>query len=212
MEDVLVDIGHLPRVGVDAGLACEEADKQRPPGPGQADADARLEDPIALGDDPPGRVKDRAVKGMGHGADELPRDIARQLRVRVERDHVLDGREDPLVPHNLREVLAADSPKEPVELEELPPLALVAHPQALAIVPEAGPVDQVELVLRRGQVFPIEHLDSRPGPAQERAVTRKLLRRRIPEVREEREMEVVIAVRQVVDLQGLDEPVDGLGA
>jgi hypothetical protein len=60
--------------------------------PGEADAHARLQDSVALGHDASRRVEARAVEGMRHDGDELPRAIARELRVGVERDHVAHRR------------------------------------------------------------------------------------------------------------------------
>jgi hypothetical protein len=56
------------------------------------DRDARLEDRVALDDPAEARVEARPIEGMRHDADELAgRRLARELGVRVEADHVLDG-------------------------------------------------------------------------------------------------------------------------
>jgi hypothetical protein len=77
-------------------------------------------------------------------ADQLPRRVARQARVAVERDAVADARQDAELAHAHGKARFAGAPQQPVELLDLAPLALPAHPHAFAGVPAACAVEEVE--------------------------------------------------------------------
>ncbi len=52
-EQVLVDIGYGPRIGIDAGIAPAQRRIPRPVHAGQAHGNPRLKDPVSLADAPP---------------------------------------------------------------------------------------------------------------------------------------------------------------
>ena len=54
-----------------------------------ADADTRLQDAVALGDDAQFGIDDGPVERMSDGADHAVRRAARKLRIGVEREDVL---------------------------------------------------------------------------------------------------------------------------
>jgi hypothetical protein len=88
VEQVLVDVGNRACVGVDPRLTTVQS---RVPGssrPGQARADARLQDSVAADDELAVGIELRPVQRMRHRADELPGRLAGQFGVRVERDDV----------------------------------------------------------------------------------------------------------------------------
>ena len=92
-EYVLVDIGGRACVRIDAGLGAEQARVARPVGPRQAHGDARLQDAVATNHPwslraRGGLIEARVIQRVRHGAHELPRRIARQLRIGVESNHV----------------------------------------------------------------------------------------------------------------------------
>ena len=93
-EHVLVNIGNGACIRVDAGLASAQSRIARPVRPGQAHRHARLKDPIPLTDALLVCVVARTIQRVRHGRYELPRRIARQLRIRVKGDHVLHVRQD----------------------------------------------------------------------------------------------------------------------
>ena len=63
-EHVLVGVGHRRRVRVDAGVARIEPREQRAGGARERDADARLEDAVALGDAADRRIERRPIQRM----------------------------------------------------------------------------------------------------------------------------------------------------
>ena len=91
-EQVLVNIGDGARVRIDARLAPAQPRIPRPVRARQAHGHARLKDAIPLSDTLPVFVVPRAIQRVRHGSHKLPRRIARQLRIRVEGDHVLHVR------------------------------------------------------------------------------------------------------------------------
>jgi hypothetical protein len=105
-----------------------------------------LQNAVAFGDNPARGVEHRTVQRMGHRADELPGGFARQLGVGVERDDILDGRQDGRLPHDLGKAAAGTAAQEGVELHELSALALVTHPQAFSGVPAARAMKQEKKV------------------------------------------------------------------
>ena len=93
-EEVLVGVRDGGGVRVDAGVPGEDAREARARGARGRDADARLQDPVALGDAAAARVEAGPVERVRDDADELLRAVAREARVRVERDAVAHARED----------------------------------------------------------------------------------------------------------------------
>ncbi len=131
-EQILVDVRNDARVGVDARVAREQAHEPGSAGARQADADARLQDAVAVDDAAAGRIEHRPIERVGHRPDHFARRIARQLRVGVERDDVADAGQHGGIADDLRERARATPAQEGVELRQLAALALVAHPHAFA--------------------------------------------------------------------------------
>ena len=63
-------------------------------GVGQAHGNAGLKDSVPLGDTQRSFVVPRAIQGVRHGSHELPRRVARELRIRVQGNHVLHVRQN----------------------------------------------------------------------------------------------------------------------
>ena len=78
---------------------------------------------------------------MRHGADKLPRRIARQLRIGIERDDVLHLRENGRRADNERKTVGMTAAQERVQIAKLAALAFVAHPNTRLGVPAPGPVE-----------------------------------------------------------------------
>ncbi len=146
LEHVLVNVGYGVGVGVDAGLAGEEPCESGPARAGYADANARLKDAVSLGHAPELLVIVRAIQGVSHRSDKLPRRIARELRVAIQRDHI---------PHGFQIVGCADDRVEPallpaerpVEVLELASFSFPSHPDVLAGVPAPIAVEQEKAAL-----------------------------------------------------------------
>src|ERR1035441_5501969 len=77
-ENILIHVGHFPRVRINARIAGKQPDKPRTSGAGQTHADARLENAVAFANNPTRVVEHRTVRRMGHRADELTRGFAWQ--------------------------------------------------------------------------------------------------------------------------------------
>ena len=91
-KQVLVNIGNSTRIGIDAGLASAHCRIPRPVHAGQAHGDPWLKDAVTLADKLLIFVVPRTIQRVRHGAHKLPRRIARQLRIRVQGDHILHAR------------------------------------------------------------------------------------------------------------------------
>ncbi len=68
---------------------------------------------------------------MRHGPDQLARGVARQLRIRVQRDDVFHPDEHGSRTDDEREAVAVTLPQQGVEVRQLAALALVPHPDPL---------------------------------------------------------------------------------
>ena len=86
--EVLIDVGDGARVDVEAGLAGVDVGHARLRGGVDADADARLQDAVAFGDDAAFGVDDGAIERVHHGADHGVGGAAGELGVGVEGDDV----------------------------------------------------------------------------------------------------------------------------
>ena len=221
VEQVLIDVGDCARVGVDARVAAEQPRVACACGAGQADADTGLQNAVA-----PDHARCRGfaaeawpVQRMGHRADELPRRVARQLRVGVERDDVAHAPQQRRVADDQREAIGWPrllvAAQQRVQVRELAALALVAHPHPVARVPAARAVEQEESIgIRRarrlGPVFVVQRLDLLPRMAQQCVVAGQRLLRRIVEVGEQAEVQLCVAVGHEAHFQCVDQIVDAL--
>jgi len=153
LEQILIDVGNRPCVGIDARFAGKQPHKPRPPGAWQAHPDARLQDAVAFRDDAAGGIKHGAVERMGHGSDQFPGGIAWQLGIGVQRDDVLDEGENVDAADNFRKASHGPPPQQGVELGEFAAFAFVTHPQTFAGVPAPRAVEQEKQILGGGPIF-----------------------------------------------------------
>ena len=70
-------------------------------------------------------------------ADQLARGIARQLRIRIERDDVADARQRLAGTDRGGEAGIGGAAQQAIEFFQLAALALPSHPHLLALVPQA---------------------------------------------------------------------------
>ncbi len=177
-EQVLIEVRHDARVGIQAGVSREQADEPGAPGARQADADARLQDPVTGDYAPAHRVDHRPVEDMSHRPDHFARRIERQLRVGVEGNDIAHLGQHGRVADDLGEPIARAA-QQGVELRQLAALALVRHPYAFARIPAARPMKEVENVGPMVLVLFVEAFDALAGRPHQYLVPGQRLVRRI---------------------------------
>src|SRR5204862_2477774 len=121
-------------------------------------------------------------------ADQLPRGIARQARVAVERDAVADLRQNVRVADRQHEARVRGAAKQPVELFDLSALALPPHPQAFLLVPLTRAMEQEEPVWTAVAVPRVERADGLGRGGENLIVVRQRFRIRIPEIAQDGEV------------------------
>ena len=211
-EEVLVRVGDGGRVRVHAGVPGEDPREARAGGAGRGDADARLQDAVALGDAAGARIEHGPVERVRDDAHELLRPVPRQARVRVERDAVAHVLEDAPLAHLDLEARVGRPAQEPVQLLELPALALPAHPGALPLVPLPHAVEEEEAVPPALAEAGVQRLDAAAGRGEDGFVPGQLARRGVGEVAEDGEVDAGVEVPEREDLEVLELPLDALHA
>ena len=150
-----------------------------------------------------------AVERVGHRADQQARGVARQLRVRVERDDVLHLAENARVPDDAGELAVGPAAEQRVQIAQLPALALVPHPDALLGVPAPRAVEEEE---RAWRVLPVQIGDQALGEKHEGLVLREGFVGGIGQVRQQSERDVFVPIAEKPDFQRFDQTLDVLGA
>ena len=172
-EEILIDVRDLLRIRIESRLAAGEAGVEAAVGGAQAHAHPGLEDRVAFDDASLAGIEPRTVERVRERADHARRRAARQIRVRVQRD---DEANRPRRRHGAddrRERRRRAAAQEGVELLQLAPLALVAHPAALHGVPHARAVQQMKVGCAvQARVSRVEPLDAGAGALQQRLVAR----------------------------------------
>ncbi len=143
---------------------------------------------------------------MRHRPGELARRVARQLRVGVQRNDVLHALQHRRLARDARERVGAAAAQHRVQVGELAALSLVAHPAALAGIPAPRAMEEEEAL--GAAVLAVECLDAAPGGGGERRVAGQRLRLRVLEIREQREVQALVAVGEEAHLERLEEPGD----
>ena len=98
-------------------------------------------------------------------ADQLPRRVARQAGVGVERDAVADLRQDGQVA-DLDGGRVRRAAQQAIELLDLAALALPSHPAAFLAIPLPGAVEEIEAVAVPVAVARVERLDAGAAAAR----------------------------------------------
>ena len=200
-EEVLIDLGAGVGVDVEADVPGEDAREQRLAGARRRGLDARLDDRVARDDATRGGVEDRAIQRMGEESHQPTRTAHRQLGIAVERDDEADAQEafgfsDMAAVARL--IIAAE---QSIELLELAALALPADEALLAVAPAGVAVQEMKWADAALRVSGVEHGNAPRGALEQRAVVR-LRRQRlgVHVVREQRELQLRIWIRQIVEL------------
>jgi hypothetical protein len=134
-------------------------------------------------------------------ADQVGGGIGREHGVVVEGDDVAHVADRLQVAHHYGEGALGAPQHELVELGQLAPLALPPHPDTLARVPPAGPVEEIERILAAAGVAGVERADALDRRLHDRGVALARLGRRVGEVAQHREVEVRLPVGQELDLE-----------
>jgi hypothetical protein len=151
-------------------------------------------------------IESGLVQRVRHLSNQPLRDVAREPRVGVERDHVAnagrnDGRLTGLAQVGRVRVAAQQS----VELVQLAAFALPPDPFAFAFIPDASAMEQEEaLAIRRRFVAEVEARDSRACRREQLVVAWRDLGDGVCPVREQSEADVATRSRQVMHFESLD--------
>ena len=165
-EEILVDVGDGQRVKIDARVAGKDAAEGRTRRRHRADLGARLQDSVAGGERAAGRVELGTVERMRQRPDQPLRAARRQFGVGVQGNHVADVAQRGGLPHHFDKGRRHVATQQAVELVELAPLALPAHPDAFGRVPEPAPVEEVKGLAACRAVTAIQRLHAVDGPGQ----------------------------------------------
>ena len=90
---------------------------------------------------------------MGRDTDEFACGVARQLRVRVECDHVSDLLKKFFVNPNVRKTRISVAPQQSIKFLELAAFSLCSHPFLFAFVPLAPTMKKIEFLVLRLFIF-----------------------------------------------------------
>ncbi len=133
--------------------------------------------------------------------------------VGVEGDHVSHVRAGREVSPTTSANRSVEPPRRSaVQLRELSPLALIAHPEPLPGIPAPRAMEEEEGAAVSVPVLLVQLLDLLPREPEERLVLRKRLLARVREVRQQAEVQMLVPIRQEPDLQRLDQILDVLRA
>jgi hypothetical protein len=148
---------------------------------------------------------------MGDLAHQLAGDVAWQLRVRIEREHVLDRGEQLAGSGDDDERCLLIAEQQSIQLLQLATLALPPHEAAFLGVVLAPAMQQPEA--RAGAAMPlVQDLDAAPGELQQLGVALQRLARGVGMVGEQREVQIGIRVGERSHLQVQQQLFDGLRA
>ena len=144
-------------------------------------------------------------------ADQTPHRLARQSRIRIERDDVAHtGRDEGRLTVDADEGGIRGAAQQSVQLVQLAPLAFPAHPLPLSFAPHATAVKQVEaLTFGRGSMTAIQPCDSVSGDLQERVVALDTRGGGVGPVGQQCEMNFTVRRSQIVHFETLDLRLDG---
>ncbi len=109
-----------------------------------------------------------------------------------------------------RKAIPGAAAQKRIQFRKLPPLTLVAHPDPLPGIPSARAMKEEKRVAFCIRVLFIQLFDPLPGQPQQRLVLRNRFLERIPEIRQQAEVQVVVPIGQEPDFQRLDQILDVL--
>jgi len=176
----------------------EHAGEARRRGAWQSDAHAWLNDAIALQSNSFFGVDLHTIQRVRNGFDHTPRGAGRQLRIRIERDHVANLQGQPAGDQQLVRSAAA---QEPVQVFDLAALPFAADPQVFALGPDAVPVEQQKPV---SGIPHVEGGDAVFSSLEQFCVVRHGGLLGIPEVGQQSEKQIRLPIGQEAHFQFFD--------
>ena len=212
VEEILIRVRNGGGVRIDACVACVRSGEQRSGSARHRDADARLQDAVALGDAPEASIEPRPIQRMRDDADERLGCVARQARVRIERDAIAHRRKNVQRADLLGEARVGGASQQPVEFFDLAALPLPPDPCVFQRVPAPLAMKQEEPVGVLGAEPPVERLDSRPRSGNERRIVGQFARVGVGEVAEDRKMKMRVEVAEREHFDVLQQHGDRVGA
>src|SRR5450759_3746277 len=163
-------------------------------------ADPWLDDSVPLGDMSDIRIVVRAVERVRDRSDEKLRRVSRQHRVRVERYDVAYEREPARIADDRAKRVSRSPAQKFVELGELATLPLPAHPHVLVRIPEPLAVKEEKHIFPRVSVPRVEALGPCRCGGKNLLVIRPVLGWRVSEIAQYRELQIRVAVGEVLHL------------
>ena len=204
-EQILVDVGHRRRIGIDPTVGGKDALERRAFRTNrQRGRHAGLQYAVAFDNAALGLVEPRPVERMSHLADEPLDRVAWQARVGVEGDDKADiGGQRARGAVDERRV--AGTAQQAIELMELAALALPSHPDALRFVPDAAPMQQQEAIGPGGVgIAGVEAGDAGGGHRHQVVVAREPLGMGVRPVGQNGEVDRPGGIGEIVNLEALD--------
>ena len=204
-EQVLVRVRHRGGIRIHACMAGVDAGEERSRRTCYRHAHPGLQDAVALGDPPEAGIEVRTIQGMGDDADELPRRVAWQARVAVQRDDITNPDEELRIADMQREAGVAGAAQKPVELLELATLALPPDPGCLAGIPLPHAVQQVKGAAASRFCACVEPGDALARRGEDAVVAGHFGRGCVREVAEDGEVNVRVGVAERQHLEVLQQ-------
>ena len=175
--------------------------------------DTRLQNAVAL-DHSAGRcIERRPVQRMRDRSDQLADCATRQSRIGVEGHDVTNTGRWSRCRSFCRQDAGRRAAEHRVELLQLAAFALPPHPASLGLVPRSLSVEEQEprAAARSVAVSLVEQVDAGGRGREEFLVAGDMLGVCVEPIRQQRESEITLSVRQVVHLQATDERLDVVG-
>ena len=200
---IVIHIGDRSRIGIEARLATEYSGDPGALRRVHADGDLGAQQRVAFRHHIGLRIQNRPVQRMRHGRHHLRRSVARKLRVGIQRDHEADFLQArKIADHGVEPVAPAQ--QQLVQVVQFPALAFIPHPLAFLRIPAAGAMQQKKWPAATGAVAFIQLADA-VGAGMQHVVAGGLRLLGVGEIGQQREEQVAIPIREIANLQVLEQ-------
>ena len=142
---------------------------------------------------------------MRHLADQPPDRVARQARVRVQRENISDVlRRRRCGDPEIHESGVRRAAQQPIQFVKLAALAFPTDPSPFAVVPNAPAVQQEKTRARRGRtVTSVKAVYAFAGASEQLRVAVHMLGVGVDPIRKQGEVQIALRTRQMMDLEPL---------